>query len=267
MNRNKRVHEKVSRKQKYFKMIVVLISIKITCNPTEGINLDLDDITRKVENLKIKNNIGYHFKKKVRQVAQELFISRKMDTTLLIQGIDALKQIALKLGNYCSEIPSKLISLKESESKTLTKYDETEGDRFVFLSQIKEITFIEAKARCQALGKQLPEIYDEHSMQMLSMLMRNKKVSTVWAGIQFDPNTAIQIFISTGMPIYRGFSKLQVYHQGKSASMRLFLMNLTLAFYMHIIIHCVSPLMKVRQEHLLAIVVGPMVQGILEKKL
>jgi hypothetical protein len=91
----------------------------------------------------------------------------------------------------------------------------------VFLSQIKEITFIEAKARCQAMGKQLPEIYDEHSMQTLSLLMRNKKVSTVWAGIQFDPNTAIQRFISTGMPIYRGFSKLQVYHQGKSTSMRL----------------------------------------------
>ncbi len=78
-----------------------------------------------------------------------------------------------------------------------------------------------AKARCQAMGKQLPEIYDEYSMQTLSLLMRNKKVSTVWAGIQFDPNTAIQRFISTGMPIYRGFSKLQVYHQGKSTSMRL----------------------------------------------
>ncbi len=61
------------------------------------------------------------------------------------------------------------------------------------------------------MGKQLPEIYDEYSMQTLSLLMRNKKVSTVWAGIQFDPNTAIQRFISTGMPIYRGFSKLQVY--------------------------------------------------------
>ncbi len=42
-------------------MIVVLISISTTCNPIEGINLDLDDITGKVENLKIKNNIGYHF--------------------------------------------------------------------------------------------------------------------------------------------------------------------------------------------------------------
>ena len=97
MNRNKkRVHKKISRKQNYFRMIVVLISISTTCNPTESINLDLDDVTGKVENLKIKNNIGYHFKKKVRQIAQELFISRGMETTLLIQGIDALKQIAQK---------------------------------------------------------------------------------------------------------------------------------------------------------------------------
>jgi hypothetical protein len=140
---------------------------------------------------------------------------------LLIQGIDALKQIAQKLSSYCSEIPSRLISLKDSETKILSNYDEGEGERFIFLSQIKEITLMEAKARCQALGKQLPEIYDEYSMQTLSLLMRNKKVSTVWAGIQFDPNTAIQRFISTGMPIYRGFSKLQVYHEGKSTSMRL----------------------------------------------
>ena len=148
MNRNKkRIHKKVSKRQNYFRMIVVLISISTTCNPIEGINLDLDDITGKVENLKIKNNIGYHFKKKVRQVAQELFISRKMDTTLLIQGIDALKQIAQKLSHYCSDIPSKLISLKDSETRTLSSYDEAEGERFVFLSQIKEITFIEAKAR------------------------------------------------------------------------------------------------------------------------
>ena len=162
MNRNKkRVHKKISRKQNYFRKIVVLISISTTCNPTESINLDLDNVTGKFENLKIKNNIGYHFKKKVRQVAQELFISRGMETTLLIQGIDALKQIAQKLSSSCSEIPSRHISLKDSETKTLSNYDKAEGERFVFLSQIKEITFMEAKARCQALGKQLPELYDE----------------------------------------------------------------------------------------------------------
>ncbi len=233
-HKNKKVQKRIRQHKSCCQVLVVLISITTTCSPTEGGNLDLDEITGKVENLKIKNNIGYHFKKKVRQVAQELFISRKMDTTLLIQGIDALKQLANKLNGYCSGIPSRLNALKSSEFKTLRGQTHIGADRFVHLSQIKDTTFIEAKARCQALGKQLPEIYDDYSMLVLSSLLREKQLTAVWAGVQYDSTTAMQRFISTGMPLYRGFSKLEVYYQGKMTTMRFVLDNSESSFlYAH----------------------------------
>jgi hypothetical protein len=88
--------KRVEQQKSCCKMLVVLISISTTCDTASSGSLDLDEITGKVENLKIKNNIGYHFKKKVRQVSQELFISRKIDTTMLIQGIEALKSLSEK---------------------------------------------------------------------------------------------------------------------------------------------------------------------------
>ena len=82
----------------------------------------------------------------MRQVAQELFISRKVDTTLLIQGIDALKQIADKLSGYCSDIPTEITasrkSLKSTEQRFLKDKTNTGEGRFVHLSQIKDTTFI-----------------------------------------------------------------------------------------------------------------------------
>jgi hypothetical protein len=117
-------------------MLVVLISISTTCNPIQGGNLNLDEINRKVENLKINNNIGYHFKKKVRQVTQELFISRKMDTTTLLQGIEALSSIANKLNRYCLDIPSRLATVKDKEIRYLKGKPRTGRDRFTYLKNV-----------------------------------------------------------------------------------------------------------------------------------
>ena len=234
MNKSKKVQMKKEQHKSCCRVLVVLISITTTCSPASGGSLDLDEITGKVENLKIKNNIGYHFKKKVRQVSQELFISRKMDTTLLIQGIEALRQLADKLSDYCAGIPSRVYTLRNPEFKTLRGQTHIGADRFIHLAQIKDTTFVEAKARCQALGRQLPEIYDDYSMLVLSSLIKDKHLTVVWAGIQYEPTTAMQRFISTGMPIYRGFSKLEVYHQGIMTSMRVLMDNSESSFlYTH----------------------------------
>jgi hypothetical protein len=204
-------------------MLVVLISISTTCDTASSGSLDLDEITGKVENLKIKNNIGYHFKKKVRQVSQELFISRKIDTTMLIQGIETLKALSEKLNAYCAGIPTRLLWLKESEGRNAKSGNDI--NKFNYLPLVKEVTFAEANARCHALGKQLPEIYDDYSMAALAMVMKENKLTVVHAGIAFDPTTAMQRFISTGMPLYRGFSKMLVYYQGVRTEMKLLLDN------------------------------------------
>ncbi len=57
--KSKKVQQNVFEQQKNCcRMVVVLISTFTTC--TEGGSLNLDKITGKVENLKIKNNISYH---------------------------------------------------------------------------------------------------------------------------------------------------------------------------------------------------------------
>ena len=46
----------------------------------------------KIDKLVLKNQIGYHFKKVVKEVSQELFISRKIDASSLFLGTEVLGQ-------------------------------------------------------------------------------------------------------------------------------------------------------------------------------
>jgi hypothetical protein len=62
---------------------------------------DLFHKGQKVEKLIIKNQIGYHFKKVVREVSQELFISRKIDVSAMFLGTQVLLQAEQKLMQYC----------------------------------------------------------------------------------------------------------------------------------------------------------------------
>ena len=142
---------------------------------------------------------------------------------MLIQGIEALKSLSEKLNAYCTGIPSRLLWLKESEGRSAKQGNDI--NKFIYLPLVKEVTFAEANARCHALGKQLPEIYDDYSMAALAMVMKENKLTVVHAGIAFDPATAMQRFISTGMPLYRGFSRMIVYYQGIRTEMKLLLDN------------------------------------------
>jgi hypothetical protein len=93
-----------------------LISLRWGLIKAEGFNLE--DVGGKVENLKIRNNIGYHFLRRVRPITQELFMSRRIDTTALLQGVDSLKLVADKLKHFCQDIPRQLTRVKDLEIKT-----------------------------------------------------------------------------------------------------------------------------------------------------
>ncbi len=51
---------------------------------------DLFGKEEKIDRLVVKNQIAYHFKKVVREVSQELFVSRRIDVSLLLTGIQVL---------------------------------------------------------------------------------------------------------------------------------------------------------------------------------
>ena len=147
-----------------------LVSLRWGLIKAEGFNLE--DVGGKVENLKIRNNIGYHFLRRVRPITQEHFMSRRIDTTALLQGVDSLKLVADKLKHFCQDIPRQLTRVKDLEIKTSLGKPKVATGQYTFLNSVRSTTFHEAKARCEALGQQLPEIYSSHSMGMLKTYMQ-----------------------------------------------------------------------------------------------
>ena len=149
----------------------------------------------KMDKLVISNQIGYHFKRVVREVSQELFVSRKIDVSSLFNGIHVLKQTRTSLDRYCNNLQS---GLSESQKTRLIP-----ESGFVHIKIPKYATFAEAKARCTAVGMQLPELYTRSRTVELSSFLIKNGISSVFAGIQPDPVEAIQRFIATGFPIWR----------------------------------------------------------------
>jgi len=162
-----------------------------TCNALDA--PELFDKDQKMEKLVVKNQIAYHFKKVVREVASELFISRKVDVSGLFQGIQVLEQTYKDLDSFCASLA----------------YAATDSDNFgpkddyVYISEPKYSSFAEANARCKAKNMQLPEIYTLEQGDKLRRFMLKKGLKLCFAGIQPDPRDAIQRFISTGFPIWK----------------------------------------------------------------
>jgi hypothetical protein len=109
------------------------------------------DKDQQMDKLISKNQIGYHFKKVVRAVSQELFISRRLDVSILFQGIEVLKQTSDDVGKYCKSIrDSRTINPNQFQPRT---------SHYLHIGAPKLASYAEAKARCKARKMQLPEIY------------------------------------------------------------------------------------------------------------
>jgi hypothetical protein len=62
----------------------------------------------KMDKLVIKNQVAYHFKKVVKEVSQELFVSRRIDVSLLFMGVQVLKKTEAEIRRLCDRIPDKV---------------------------------------------------------------------------------------------------------------------------------------------------------------
>ena len=84
---------------------------------------ELFGTNQKSDKLVMKNHIGYHFKKVVKEVSQELFVSRKIDVSSLFRGINVLDQAHKQLDLYCSSMtirnkPDITLAMNAITSKT-----------------------------------------------------------------------------------------------------------------------------------------------------
>lgn len=156
---------------------------------------ELFDKDQRADRLIIKNQIGYHSKKIVREVTQELFVSRKIDVSPLYMGIEVLQLARNGVASFCNHL---LIADYEPVSKAINELD------YMVIERPVRASFAEAKARCEAQGLQLPEIYNEEQRRRFVHHMEAFNISHCFAGLQSDTAASIHRFIATGFPIWRG---------------------------------------------------------------
>ena len=149
---------------------------------------------QKMDKLILKNQIGYHFKKVVREVSQELFVSRKVDVSSLFLGVYVLEQTQKGLAKYCRGL-----SYVTLDSRT----SGPDLPSFVHIKKPAFASFAEAKARCTAQNMQLPEVYSNLQKEKMSLFLLANNITLCFAGLQPDMIDATHRFISTGFPIWR----------------------------------------------------------------
>ena len=173
----------------------------------------------KSDKLIIKNQIAYHFKKVIREVKEELFVSRRIDVSLLYAGLSILQETENKVRDLCKSLPptGKVLTIVNhpiptvaSAPEVITKvvYLDQQGrslnrEPFTLVEVPHYASFKEAKARCIALGKQLPEIYTEEKKTQLLDFLKAKNIAQCFAGIEPDLSDAIPRHISTQYPIWK----------------------------------------------------------------
>ena len=165
----------------------------------------------KPDKLIIKNQIAYHFKKVVREVNQELFVSRRIDVSLLFTGIHVLKKTEREVRKLCSNLPSQAPVVAPTTApilETRIVHVDQNGspinrEAFTLVQTPIYASFKEAKARCIALGMQLPEIYTQNELNRLTDFMNQNSIAQCFAGIEPDLSDSIPRHISTQYPIWK----------------------------------------------------------------
>ena len=172
-------------------LIITLLIVKVGSASTKAGLFGKD---QRMDKLSVMNQIGYHFKKIVREVSQELFVSRRIDASALFVGITTLKQTAEGLNKYCGNL---LTATRD------VKVNMDNEPRFVHITLPRHASYYEAQARCKALGLQLPELYNSDQILNLNAFLRDRGIKKIFAGIQSEPTDAIYRFIATGFPVWR----------------------------------------------------------------
>ena len=188
-------------------MILVNVPIQVTCllsfiSVCLSVNApELFGKDEKMDKLVIRNQVAYHFKKIVREVSQELFVSRKIDVSLLFQGNQVLKQTEQGVRKFCNKLPYAMMA---------SSREEVHMAAYTYFPEPAYSSFTEARARCEAKGMQLPEVYTNLQAERLSKFLSDRGIAQCFAGIIPDPIDAIQRHIMTGFPLWRtGYEKLQ----------------------------------------------------------
>ena len=195
-----------------YKSLIAYLCYWISVNAESQVNHpELFGKDEKPDKLIIKNQIAYHFKKVVREVNQELFVSRRIDVSLLFAGIQVLKKTESEVRKLCSNLPSQAPAAAAAAApimETRIVHVNQDGspinrESFILVNTPVYASFKEAKARCMALGMQLPEIYTQNQLNKLTDFLHQNSLAQCFAGIEPDLSDSIPRHISTQYPIWK----------------------------------------------------------------
>ena len=201
-------------------VFIIFGTLSVNGAPT-GINApELFDKDPRMDKLLVKNQIAYHFRKVVREVSQELFVSRQIDVSSLFQGIEVLEYTRANLEKFCQSLNHTISPVTSPGNVKASDTVVKEESNYTLVSKPYLATFSEAKARCGALGMQLPELYSNEQVAELSSFLKKVDVKMCFAGLQGDPLDATTRFIATGFPIWRSaINKVSIHQSNKEISM------------------------------------------------
>jgi hypothetical protein len=161
---------------------------------------NLPELGRGVGRIEIKNQVAYHFKRVVREVTQDILISRHLDVNPLLQAIEALRETKEVLQDYCDK--TALVTRAYASRPALIGGSWSVDSKFVYLSKPSTQSWHEARGTCNAMGMQLPEIYSAGEQKELKAFMAKNNLTVIWAGVEYDAGTGIPRYLATGRPIW-----------------------------------------------------------------
>jgi len=188
--------------------MVVIIVTWLSCPVTTENLYSIDeaylfDKSREMNRIDIKNQIGYHFQRDViQEVTRELFITRLLNISSLFTGLAILNETADNVRKYCG---FKMSQEVQSIGDTSITTSFSKG-KYHYIKGVYSLQ--EAKAKCLALGKQLPEVYHKQEAQDLKSFMEIVGVKQIFAGIEYDPANEIFRFASTGYPSWMASTRI-----------------------------------------------------------
>ena len=189
--------------------LVLLLSPVLVLTTEQGFQQDLSQHQGglRPESLVIKNQIGYHFKKTVSEVTQELFILGRINMSAYLTNLAELSRLADKVKAYCGA--SQKFWTGPSIAQVIDVPDQhvdydANNPCFHLIPEVSEVTRAEAKAVCASRGLRLPELYTETERVSLATFLTAHQIKACFAGLEMDLVSGFPRYLSTGLPVWKG---------------------------------------------------------------
>ena len=185
----------------------VIIALVILNNLPRLVDTGKENGLTDADNSKVvlRNSIAYHFIKNVRAIEMDLFVTRKIDVSPVLQGINKVQNVRDRILTLCKKIPSAISDAKrnaENAKKAAEPSPPLPKPIFHTLPIAGRYSRTEAAAYCRANNYQLPEVYTAQESYDLTQLMKKYGLPAVHAGIYWDYEYVIHRFMATGLPAW-----------------------------------------------------------------